>query len=91
MFEIEKMELGCGSEVEHLLSMHRARSTYSLAGRKQKGVCACLGMHTGQWPPPLRRMWHRWVLHAHVQALIAAEHIIMSLCMKTRKVTEPFG
>lgn len=40
MFEIEKMELGCGSEVEHLLSMHRAGgSTYSLAGRKQKEVC----------------------------------------------------
>lgn len=40
MSEIEKMELGCGSEVEYLLSMHRAGgSTYSLAGRKQTEVC----------------------------------------------------
>lgn len=36
----KKMELGWGSEVEHLLSMHRAGgSTYGTAGRKQKEVC----------------------------------------------------
>lgn len=52
-------------------------------GNRKEEVCAWLGMHPGQWSPLVRRMWHKLGLHAHVRALIAlaAEHIVMLLCI----------